>query len=127
MNRPIAVLLLALLPGLALAQIAAPPSPTATRSTTTVAPAPVATPPPGSAPAPVQGPLPSPVLPRQPIPSSGPAKPVAPPARTLPDKVYDRDGRIVPGMKAVGPNRVLDTNTGRYYDSIPQGNGQQIK
>lgn len=133
MNRPIAALLLALLPGLALAQIAAPPSPTATRSSTTVAPAPVASPPPvrpadpADTAGPVQRPLPSPVLPRRPIPSSGPATVTAPAPRALPDKVYDRDGRIVPGMKVVGPNRVLDTNTGRYYDSVPQGSGQQIK
>ncbi|KAF1014165.1 MAG: hypothetical protein GAK31_03189 [Stenotrophomonas maltophilia] len=121
-------------PGLALAQIGPPPSPTATRSSTSVVPAPVTAPvpvrsdtPPSGHPAPMQGPLPSPVQPRQPIRSNGPAQLPATPSRALPDKVYDRDGRIVPGMKAVGPNRVLDTNTGRYYDSVPQGDGQRVK
>jgi hypothetical protein len=64
-----------------------------------------------------------------PIQSQGPAQvvPPAPPATTAPPKVYDRHGRIVPGMKQAGPNRVLDTRTGRYYDAVPTGDGQRIK
>ncbi|MEG0195566.1 MAG: classical arabinogalactan protein 4, partial [Stenotrophomonas sp.] len=70
--------------------------------------------------------LPSP-QPAQPIRSTGPAQVTPTPAPALPDKVYDRNGRIVPGVKPVGPNRVFDSRTGRYYDSVPTGDGQQIK
>ena len=55
---------------------------------------------------------------------SGPGR--ARPAPKPADKVYDRNGRIVPGS-ARGPNRVFDSRTGRYYDSVPAGDGQQIK
>jgi hypothetical protein len=41
-------------------------------------------------------------------------------------KVYDRNGRLIPGMKAAGANRVLDTRTGRYHDTVPIGDGQRI-
>ncbi|MDU1660951.1 MAG: classical arabinogalactan protein 4, partial [Stenotrophomonas maltophilia] len=37
------------------------------------------------------------------------------------------NGRIVPGVRPAGPNRVFDSRTGRYYDSVPAGDGQQIK
>lgn len=141
MNRlfPLAVSLLVLAPLLATAQIAAPRNPTDTRPVT--------------APAPTQAPLPTPVRPApadslsgrmepvktpaqtgqqlrtHPIQSQGPAQvqPFTPPTTTAPAKVYDRHGRIVPGMKQVGPNRVLDTRTGRYYDAVPSGDGQRIK
>ena len=49
------------------------------------------------------------------------------PAPRPADKVYDRNGRIVPGVRPAGPNRVFDSRTGRYYDSVPAGDGQQIK
>ena len=29
--------------------------------------------------------------------------------------------------RAFGPNRVLDTRTGKYYDALPSGDGQQIR
>jgi hypothetical protein len=131
--------LLVLVPLGASAQIAAPRNPTDTRPVTS--------------PAPTQTPLPTPVRPApadslsgrmapvktpaqtaqqlrtHPIQSQGPAQvqPPAPPATTAPPKVYDRHGRIVPGMKQAGPNRVLDTRTGRYYDAVPSGDGQRIK
>lgn len=48
------------------------------------------------------------------------AKPVAP------LRVYDNQGRVLTGMKAAGSNRVLDTGTGRYYDTVPSGDGQRV-
>lgn len=41
-------------------------------------------------------------------------------------KVYDRNGRELSGMEQAGPNRVRDTRTGRYYDTMPMGDGQRI-
>jgi len=123
MKPRLVLLLSALLPLLAQAQVPTG-SPTATRSSSTVAPPPVAPPPQASRPQPQV--LPSP-QPAQPIRSTGPAQVAPTPAPALPDKVYDRNGRIVPGVKPVGPNRVFDSRTGRYYDSVPTGDGQQIK
>ncbi|OEY98902.1 MULTISPECIES: hypothetical protein [Stenotrophomonas] len=129
----LALSLLVLLPLVAAAQIAAPRKPTDTRPVTTPMPAqPAARPadalsaPPQPIRAPTQGMQP---LPTHPIQSQGPARvvPPAPPATTAPVKVYDRNGRIVPGMQQAGPNRVLDTRTGRYYDSVPAGDGQSIR
>ena len=65
--------------------------------------------------------------PAQPIRSTGPAQIAPTPAPKPADKVYDRNGRIVPGVRPAGPNRVFDSRTGRYYDSVPAGDGQQIK
>lgn len=124
----LAVSLLALLPMIAAAQIAAPRKPTDTRPAASPVTRPAPTPAPVPAPA-----TPAPVNPQQlrthPIQSQGPARvvPPAPPATTAPIKVYDRHGRIVPGMQQAGPNRVLDTRTGRYYDAVPTGDGQRIK
>jgi len=42
-------------------------------------------------------------------------------------KVYDRSGRELSGMEQAGPNRVRDTRTGKYYDTVPMGDGQRIK
>lgn len=128
----LALSLLALLPLVAAAQIAAPRKPTDTRPVT----APTSTQPArptdtlSAPPQPVTAPLQGMQPPRtQPIQSQGPARvvPPAPPATTAPVKVYDRNGRIVPGMQQAGPNRVLDTRTGRYYDSVPTGDGQRVK
>ncbi|MCU1135888.1 classical arabinogalactan protein 4 [Stenotrophomonas maltophilia] len=113
--KPILPLLLALLPIVALAQVPTA-DPTATRSATTVAPQPVA--PPAQAARP---------QPAQPIKSTGPARVAPAPVPKPADKVYDRNGRIVPGVRPAGPNRVFDSRTGRYYDSVPAGDGQQIK
>ncbi|CAH0285998.1 hypothetical protein SRABI35_03899 [Stenotrophomonas lactitubi] len=123
MKPRLVLLLTALLPLLAQAQVPTG-NPTTTRSSSTVARPPVAPPPQASRPQPQV--LPSP-QPAQPIRSTGPAQVTPTPAPTLPDKVYDRNGRIVPGVKPVGPNRVFDSRTGRYYDSVPTGDGQQIK
>ncbi|WP_286070820.1 classical arabinogalactan protein 4 [Stenotrophomonas sp. 57] len=123
MKPTLPLLLSALLPALALAQVPTA-DPTATRSSTTVAPAPVPPPPQAARPQPQV--LPSP-QPAQPIKSTGPAQ-VAPMAVPKPaDKVYDRNGRILPGVRPAGPNRVFDSRTGRYYDSVPQGDGQQVR
>ncbi|CTP87506.1 putative secreted protein [Xanthomonas translucens pv. poae] len=43
-----------------------------------------------------------------------------------PVKLYDRGGRVIPGALQVGPNRVLDTRSGRYYSTVPSGDGQRI-
>ncbi len=116
--------LLVLLPLGAAAQIAAPRNPTDTRPVSS----------PVASPAPTPTPVPTPAQTTQqlrthPIQSQGPAQvvPPTPPATTAPLKVYDRNGRIVPGMQQAGPNRVLDTRTGRYYDAVPSGDGQRIK
>lgn len=123
MKPTLSLLLMALLPALALAQVPTA-DPTATRSATTVAPPPVAPPPQAARPQPQV--LPSP-QPAQPIKSTGQAR-IAPATVPKPaDKVYDRNGRIVPGVRPAGPNRVFDSRTGRYYDSVPSGDGQQIK
>ncbi|MEG2803020.1 classical arabinogalactan protein 4 [Stenotrophomonas sp.] len=123
-----------LLPAVAVAQIGPPPDPTATRA------APVSQPAPAPLPAPVRSePADGPAaqrasnrqveqrLARPPIQAqgTGPAQPIQGPA--VQTKVYDRNGRIIPGAQKVGPNRVLDTRTGKYYDAIPSGDGQQIK
>jgi hypothetical protein len=50
-----------------------------------------------------------------------PAQIAPTPAPKPADKVYDRNGRIVPGVRPAGPNRVFDSRTGRYYDSVPAG------
>jgi hypothetical protein len=121
--KPILSLLIALLPTMALAQVPTA-DPTTTRSAATVAPAPVPPPPQAARPQPQVLPTPQPT---QPIKSTGPAQ-VAPPSVPKPaDKVYDRNGRIIPGVRPAGPNRVFDSRTGRYYDSVPQGDGQQIR
>lgn len=123
MKPTLSLLLIALLPATALAQVPTA-DPTATRSATTVAPAPVTPPPQPARPQPQVLPTPQPA---QPIRSTGPAQ-VAPMAVPKPaDKVYDRNGRIIPGVRPAGPNRVFDSRTGRYYDSVPQGDGQQIR
>jgi len=126
---------LALLPLAVHAQMPTGQPATVGRSATTVAP-PVTPPPPprpigpvpATPPAPLSAPPPM-TTPRSsgPIPSAGPAKVPAPPASTAPAKVYDRDGRIVPGMRPAGPNRVFDTRTGRYLDSVPAAGGQQVR
>jgi hypothetical protein len=43
-----------------------------------------------------------------------------------PVKLYDRGGRLIPGAVQVGPNRVLDTRSGRYHSTVPSGDGQRI-
>lgn len=40
--------------------------------------------------------------------------------------VYDAHGQRVSGMRQVGANRVMDTRTGRYHDTVPSGDGQRI-
>jgi hypothetical protein len=42
-------------------------------------------------------------------------------------KVYDRNGRELSGMEQAGPDRVRDTRTGKYYNTVPMGDGQRIK
>ncbi|MEA5122714.1 hypothetical protein [Xanthomonas floridensis] len=64
------------------------------------------------------------------IPTRGPAgTPVAPAGSEVPTAtpmVYDRNGRLLQGMQPAGPNRVLDTKTGRYYDAVPAGDGMRV-
>ncbi|MGB3394308.1 MAG: classical arabinogalactan protein 4 [Stenotrophomonas sp.] len=40
--------------------------------------------------------------------------------------VYDEHGQRVNGMRQAGANRVVDSRTGRYYDTVPSGDGQRI-
>lgn len=134
--RRLAAALLVLLPLTAAAQIGPPPRPTATRPVVTPQPAPQ---PPAVQPVPVDSlsdrmaPVKSSSQTQQqqlrthPIQSKGPAQPAPLQGPAVQSKVYDRHGRIIPGVKQVGPNRVLDTRTGRYYDAVPSGDGQQIK
>jgi len=136
MNRlfRLAVSLCVLAPVIASAQIAAPRNPTDTRPATVPAPTRAPTPTPADSLSGRMEPVKTPAqttrqLGTHPIQSQGPAQvqPFTPPATTAPPKVYDAHGRIVPGMKQVGPNRVLDTRTGRYYDAVPSGDGQRVK
>lgn len=135
MNRSPILLLGLLLPVMASAQIASPSSPTSTRGATQVTappqpPAPqLARPVQPAPPSPVQAPRPiaAPPPAAGPIRSTGPAQVAPRPASTAPAKVYDRDGRIIPGVKPAGQNRVFDSRTGRYYDSVPQGSDSKIK
>ncbi|HEL2979341.1 TPA: classical arabinogalactan protein 4 [Stenotrophomonas maltophilia] len=124
MKPSLPLLLMALLPLFAQAQMPTSSSPTATRGATRVSPPPVAPPPQAARPQPQV--LPSP-QPAQPIKSTGPAQVAPSPSPKPADKVYDRNGRIIPGVRPAGPNRVFDSRTGRYYDSVPQGDGQQIR
>jgi len=101
MKPTLPLLLMALLPTLALAQVPAA-DPTVTRSATTVAPAPVVPPPQAARPQPQV--LPSP-QPAQPIRSTGPARIAPTPAPRPADKVYDRNGRIVPGVRPAGKSQ----------------------
>ncbi|UKE69122.1 hypothetical protein K8O61_17015 [Xanthomonas cerealis pv. cerealis] len=117
-----------LLPALASAQSlnSAPPSPTASRQATTLQ----------SAPANRAAPVSSSLDDRPQSPQSlahKPAKAKPAPANGAnagaarrPVKLYDRGGRLIPGALQVGPNRVLDTRSGRYYSTVPSGDGQRI-
>ena len=116
----------------AAAQIA---DPTKTRSTTQIAPPPP--PPPVRQIDPVRPPpptIPSTLGQRDQVPpvKSSPqttvpaAQGTAPRIGATPAKVYDRNGRALNGMEQAGPNRVRDTNTGRYYNTVPTGDGQRI-
>ncbi|KAB7778934.1 hypothetical protein [Xanthomonas sp. LF06-19] len=52
---------------------------------------------------------------------------LADPSARRPVRLYDRRGQLVPGAMQVGPNRALDTRTGRYYDTVPSGDGVRIQ
>nr|WP_244663676.1 MULTISPECIES: hypothetical protein [unclassified Xanthomonas] len=61
-----------------------------------------------------------------------PATPAAPaaaadPSARRPVRLYDRRGQLIPGAMQVGPNRALDTRTGRYYTTVPSGDGVRIQ
>ncbi|WP_269789951.1 classical arabinogalactan protein 4 [Stenotrophomonas sp. Iso1] len=119
------LLLATLSPALALAQLKLPPPPTATR--------------------PVQLPAPSPQKPKaddrnqaadnarlrerleNPALRTKPVNtptPITPPATARP--VYGSNGQPLNHLQQTSPNRVLDTRTGRYYDTVPSGAGQRV-
>ncbi|MET0549795.1 MAG: hypothetical protein ABW002_11055 [Xanthomonas sp.] len=56
-----------------------------------------------------------------------PAAAAADPSARRPVRLYDRSGQVIPGAMQVGPNRVLDTRTGRYYSTVPSGDGVRIQ
>lgn len=56
-----------------------------------------------------------------------PADVVADPSARRPVRLYDRRGQLIPGAMQVGPNRALDTRTGRYYTTVPSGDGVRIQ
>ena len=138
MKRSLLLFGVLLVPAIALAQMTAPSSPTATRGGTSLAAPPPPTPAqpvppvqptrpvPQTLPAPRQTPRPAVSPPAGPIRSTGPAQVMPAPRTTAPTKVYDRDGRIIPGVQQAGPNRVFDSRTGRYHDSVPQGGDSRI-
>lgn len=114
--------------------------PTQTRSTTRV----ISPPPPSLPPRPTDTPRPTPPpgIPTR-LEQRDTPPPIQAPAQRAPQrgndddgarrigappaKVYDRNGREVYGMEQAGPNRVRDTRTGRYYDTVPAGDGQRIQ
>jgi hypothetical protein len=51
-------------------------------------------------------------------------RPITPPQTTRP--IYNSAGQRMNGMRQVTPNRVMDTRTGRYYNTVPSGDGQRI-
>ncbi|MGV8961056.1 MAG: classical arabinogalactan protein 4 [Stenotrophomonas sp.] len=61
-----------------------------------------------------------------PISSQGVSASPLPAQLAAPLRVYDRHGRMLPGMKPAGANRVLDTGSGQYYSTVPSGDGQRI-
>lgn len=40
--------------------------------------------------------------------------------------VRDARGRRLPGMRQAGDGRVQDSRSGRYYDTVPDGDGQRL-
>lgn len=84
-------------------------------------------------PTPRTGPIPSNLGDRPQAPAQDqrahPALPggVADPSARRPVRLYDRSGQVIPGAMQVGPNRALDTRTGRYYDTVPSGDGVRIQ
>ncbi|WP_066093409.1 hypothetical protein [Xanthomonas massiliensis] len=93
----------------------APASPLQTRSTTTVT-------------APQTAPRQVPPA-RSPVEDAGRGNDTGATGKATPPyvTVYDRQGRRLPAMRQAGAGRVQDTRTGRYYDTVPSGDGQRIQ
>ncbi|MCD7099287.1 classical arabinogalactan protein 4 [Stenotrophomonas sp. MMGLT7] len=115
------------------AQVPGGSSPTATRPPPVIAPAPAA--PVQSRP---QTAVPSTLSQRTTPPAARKAAAVPAPAAANPPapaslqpppyvRIYDRNGRLVPGAVQAGPGRVLDTRTGRYHDAAPGQDGLRIR
>lgn len=51
---------------------------------------------------------------------------VTPTAPATPARVFDAQGRLVPGAVQVGNNQVMDPKTGRIYPVTPAGDGLRI-
>ncbi|KRG41336.1 hypothetical protein ARC78_11315 [Stenotrophomonas pictorum JCM 9942] len=118
----IVLLLAGGLPLAAQAQLKPAPSPTATRA--------VSLPPPSRPQADDNRPAAenAPVRERlqQRVSPAKPAVPTRPAAPAVARPVYDRNGQPLNGMQPAGPNRVIDTRTGRYYDTVPSGTGERV-
>ncbi|WOS40411.1 hypothetical protein [Xanthomonas rydalmerensis] len=146
MNRLLPCVAIALLvPALAVAQSLqpVPGAPAGNRDANTLQSAPPPAPsvasrlderPPASATSPKATPVPSNLDDRQgktrhtrPASPAVPAAAVADPSARRPVRLYDRSGQVIPGAMQVGPNRALDTRTGRYYDTVPSGDGVRIQ
>jgi hypothetical protein len=63
---------------------------------------------------------------QQPALPAKPATPVKPATPALARPVYDRNGQLAPQMQQTSPGRVIDSRTGKYYDTVPSGVGQQV-
>ncbi len=119
------LLLLVLLPAAGLAQLKPPPPPTAIR------PVQLPSPPPSPPKAEdrsqkaenerVREQLQKPALRTRP--ASKPT-PIVQPTTVRP--VYDSNGQPANHLQQTSPNRVLDTRTNRYYDTVPSGTGQRV-
>lgn len=115
----LALVMLAGLSPLAQAQLKPSPPPTETRPVSQPQPPPLST-----APAAEPDKEAAPATPPRPANKPRP-RPIAQPA-PAPRPIYDSKGQPAPQMRQAGANRVMDTRTGKYYDTVPSGTGQQV-
>lgn len=114
----LALLLAALAPYWAQAQLEPAPAPTATRT--------VRLPPPSTPRAADKSQAAEDARLRERL--QQPALPVKPaaPSRPAVRPVYDSKGQPAPQLQQTSPGRALDSRTGRYYDTVPSGTGERV-